>query len=566
MKRTSATALSILLAMLALAGCEKVTKVTHKELPPEVPQLLRQSVESKALPASFKNQKELQKAWTEMGSFYEKRQFQPAWFNGRGIRPQAEELVQAIPAFGNDGLDIRRYQQQRLASLVTQAKAMKSFEDPEAQHRLVELDTELTYTYLSLATHLATGRLQPDKLRVEWYTKPRNVDLDSRLGQALNADNSGEIVKALRALDPPHPDYDRLRKALAQYRAIASKGGWAPVPDGPTMKTGDKGPRVAALRARLAATGDLPPVPAPAGATTPNAGAQPQPAALYDDAVASAVSKFQKRHGLEVTGKADKDTLAELNVPVQDRIRQLQVNLERWRWLPGTFGERYILVNVPEFRLDLVEAGKPVYAMRVVVGKEQSRTPAFSDQMTYIELNPSWNVPDSIAEKEILPKLASNPGYLSSHNMEMVDGRIRQRPGKDNPLGQIKFMFPNEFDIYLHDTPADHLFDRAERDFSHGCIRLEKPIELAGILLKGDPKWTPESIQAAIDSGEPKTITLPKPIAVHILYWTAWADADGTVEFRKDIYNHDAELEQALANEPAVWLHPGLGGQVRAAR
>ncbi|MFL6192639.1 MAG: murein L,D-transpeptidase [Thermoanaerobaculia bacterium] len=563
MKRTPATALSILL-LIAMSGCDRVSMSVHpRELPPEASQLLRQSLESKAVPASLKNQKELQKAWTEMRGVYEKRQFQPAWFNASGIRPQAEELVRAIPAFGANGLDVRRYQAERLSALVQQAKEMKSFDDPESQRRLVEMDTELTYTYLTLATHLATGRLQPDKLRVEWYTKPRNVDLDARLGEALNADNPGEIVKILRSLDPPHPDYDLLRKALAQYRTIAANGGWAPVPDGKTMKTGDKGPRVTALRARLAATGDLP---AEAKVDTGARQAAPQQQPVFDAALASAVSRFQKRHGLEVTGRVDDDTLAELNVPVADRIRQIQVNMERWRWLPATLGDRYILVNVPEFRLDLIEGGKPAYAMRVVVGKDQSRTPAFSDRMTYIELNPSWNIPDSIAEKEIQPKLASDPGYLERHDMEMVDGRIRQRPGKDNPLGQIKFMFPNEFDIYLHDTPADHLFDRAERDFSHGCIRLEKPIELASILLKGDPKWTPESIQAAIDSGEPRTITLPKPIAVHILYWTAWVDGNGTVEFRKDIYGHDAELEQALATEPAVWLHPELGGQTRAAR
>ena len=244
--------------------------------------------------------------------------------------------------------------------------------------------------------------------------------------------------------------------------------------------------------------------------------------------------------------------------------------MERWRWLPASLGDRYILVNVPEFRLDVVEAGKPVYSMRVVVGKDQSRTPAFSDKMTFIELNPTWTLPDSITRNEILPKLASDPGYLERHDMEVVSDspyRLRQRAGKDNPLGQIKFMFPNEFDIYLHDTPADHLFDRAERDFSHGCIRLEKPIELAALLLKDDPKWTQESIQAAIASGEHETITLPRPLPVHILYWTAWVEPDGTVAFRKDIYGHDDQLEQALAKEPPVWLDLNeLRGDVRAAK
>jgi murein L,D-transpeptidase YcbB/YkuD len=543
----------LLVVILSLVGCRK----GNEPLPPEVTGLMRQTVEAKALPAAFKDQKELVRAWGEMRGFYEKRGYQPVWFNSRGVRPQAEELVQAIPPLGVDGLDIRRYQPDRLAALVKEAKAIKSLDDPESQRKLVSLDAELTYTYLSLATHLATGRLQPEKLSVEWYTKPRNVDLDARLGAALNADTPGEIVKVLRAYNPQYPEYERLRKALVDYRAIASHGGWGTVPPGPALKTGDRGPRVAALRTRLANSGDLPAV---------NPG-QPVPD-TFDAALASAVSRFQRRHGLEVTGKVDKDTLEELNVPVQDRITQIQVNMERWRWMPGSLGDRYILVNVPEFKLDVIEAGKPALTMRVVVGKTQSRTPAFSDKMTYIELNPDWNIPADIAKDEILPKLASDPGYLERHDMERVPGtdRLRQRAGKDNPLGQIKFMFPNQFDVYLHDTPADHLFDRAERDFSHGCVRLEKPIELAAHLLKGDPKWTPESIQAAIDSGEHETITLQKPLPVHILYYTAFVDSDGTVEFRKDIYGHDAELERALAAEPPVWISPAPArGSQRAA-
>jgi murein L,D-transpeptidase YcbB/YkuD len=240
--------------------------------------------------------------------------------------------------------------------------------------------------------------------------------------------------------------------------------------------------------------------------------------------------------------------------------------------------------------MDLVEGDRTALTMRVVVGKVQSQTPVFSDQMTYLELNPAWNLPSTITRDEIVPKLASDPGYLSRNNIQVVKGdgdeavdpysvdlaqlgqsgspyRLRQGPGADNPLGKVKFMFPNQFDVYLHDTPADHLFSREERDFSHGCIRLEKPVELADYLLKDDPEWTPQAIQAALATGEQKTVQLKKPLPVHILYWTAWVEKDGTVQFRKDIYGHDAALFEALDKEPPVWLDlSAVRGEKQAAK
>ncbi|HEX5760666.1 MAG TPA: L,D-transpeptidase family protein, partial [Thermoanaerobaculia bacterium] len=301
------------------------------------------------------------------------------------------------------------------------------------------------------------------------------------------------------------------------------------------------------------------------------AAAEPPPPAVYDAAVEQAVRRFQARHGLEATGTVGKDTLAALNVPAAARARQLEVNMERWRWMPASLGERHIFVNVPAYALRLVEGDRTVLAMKVIVGKDQSRTPAFSDQMTYLELNPYWNVPPSIYNEEIAPKVAADSSYLARNDMEYVeDGgsvRVRQRPGPANPLGQIKFMFPNQFNIYLHDTPADHLFDVAERGFSHGCIRIEKPMELAEYLLRDDPKWSRAALQEAIDSGESRSLKLPRPIAVHILYWTAWVEPDGTVQFRDDLYGHDATLDRALAEEPPVDLDlRGLQGSMRAAR
>lgn len=521
--------LRVLPLALALAGVFLLTGCRQKTMPPEVAGIIRSSVETQTLPASIKGQKERARAWEEMRHFYQKRQYQPAWSTIEGPGPHTEELIRAIGVLSADGLNPVHYQGERLASLLQAAKEDKSLELPDAQRRLADLDVELTYIYLTLAANEAIGRVQPETLRIQWDSQPRNVDLDARLETALQGKE--DLAASLRSLAPPSPAYARLRDSLARYRQIQAKGGW------PTVSKDNP----AALQARLAASGD------------------------------PSLEAFQKSHGLEPTGKLDEDTLAELNVPVAERIRQIELNMERWRWLPSSLGDRYIYVNVPEYRMELVDHGKKAIDMAVVVGKQQSQTPVFSDRMTYMELNPEWNVPTNIAENEILPKLASDPGYLASHNMEMVNTggatRIRQLPGPDNPLGQVKFMFPNEYDVYLHDTPADHLFSRAERDFSHGCIRLERPVQLAEYLLKDDPDWRGGRIREAIVSGEQKSVKLPAPIPVHILYFTAWVEDDGTLQFRKDIYGHDARLAAALAKEPLVPLDlPALRGEVRAAK
>jgi murein L,D-transpeptidase YcbB/YkuD len=387
------------------------------------------------------------------------------------------------------------------------------------------------------------------------------VDLDARLEKALA--EKGNLDDALRTLRPPEDGYKPLVDALNRYRQIAAQGGWPALASSEGLKPGSRGQQVGALKNRLRAEGYLPPA--------QQGGAAQTESLEYDQTVSGAVSRFQAMHGLEVTGKVDKDTLEELNVPAAQRVQQIQINLERWRWMPSDFGQRYIRVNIPEFKMALINNGQPELEMRVVVGKaQQNRTPVFSDKMTYLEINPAWNIPSEIAEEEIAPKLAADPGYLASHNMEVVQEgsttRYRQRPGPDNPLGQIKFMFPNEHDIYLHDSPAEHLFAETERDFSHGCIRLEKPMDLAHVLLK-DSEWTPEKLQEALASGETKSITLPHPLPVHLLYFTAWVDKDGTVEFRHDIYGHDAKLAKALSEEPIVELDlDAVRGQQRAAK
>lgn len=285
---------------------------------------------------------------------------------------------------------------------------------------------------------------------------------------------------------------------------------------------------------------------------------------------------FQKKHGLKEDGIVGPDTLDALNVPLKQRIRQIELNMERLRWILSNQEERSIVVNIANFRLDVIEDLKPILSMKVVVGKPFLRTPVFTEKMSYIVINPSWNVPDSIARKEILWKIKKDPQYLAGQNIKVLRGwgsqeeamapetidwskltpnklpyRFRQDPGPLNPLGRIKFMFPNKFNVYLHDTNARGLFSKDMRAFSHGCTRIEKPLELAEYLLKDDPVWTRERLLAAMDKGLEQKIILPHPLNVHFLYLTAWVDQEGILQLRKDIYGRDSLLDEALRRKPS---------------
>jgi L,D-transpeptidase YcbB len=319
------------------------------------------------------------------------------------------------------------------------------------------------------------------------------------------------------------------------------------------LKPGQRSPLVPPLAARLAASGDY-------------RGAIPSGAATYSPELQEAVKVFQRRHGLTDDGAIGPEVVAALNVPLDARIDSIALNMERWRWLPRDLGDRYILVNIPEMRLDVYEGNAVPLSMRVVVGKPDAQTPIFNDEMTYIVFSPYWNVPPSIAEGETLPAIMSDPNFLARNNMEIVDSsgnvvdpgsvdlndpkayRFRQRPGTDNSLGLVKFMFPNQFNVYLHDTPADSLFDRAARSFSHGCVRVEDPVALAQYVLRDQPEWTRERIAEAMHSDEEETVRLKSPIPVYLGYWTARVRPDNTVQFRKDVYDIDGRLAGKLAD------------------
>jgi L,D-transpeptidase YcbB len=466
--------------------------------------------------------------------FYDRRKYAPAWIDDKGLRADAGELAAALADAPADGLDPERYRLDDLRQRLAQVKAAPS----PSPGDLAEIDLRLSDAFLRLAADLRNGAVNPELLYSDCEIDIPETDLAAALESALAA---GRVRQSLAEMAPPHAGYKALKAALAQARALAARGGWPAVPEGPPLKPGDRGERVAALRARLEASGELAPDASPKEARD-----------LFDAPLQAALVKFQESHGLDSDGRLGKGTLAALNVPADQRVRQIEINLDRWRWLPRDLGDRYIMVNIAGFHLDLVENGQPALSMKVVAGKPTTRTPMFSGRMTNVVLNPYWNVPADIARKEVLPRIAREPGYAEKEGLEVKGTEVRQKPGPKNALGKVKFLFPNRFNVYLHDTPAHSLFDRTVRGFSHGCIRVEKPVELAEYLLKDDPAWTPEKIAAVLAKGREAWVTIPSPLPVHLVYWTAWVDDTGTLQLRDDLYGRDKPMLQILGTEEAA--------------
>ena len=458
-------------------------------------------------------------------TFYHAHAYAPAWLRDGRPRPTAAALLAALRESGRHGLDPDAYGATDLARRLG-AVAPRSRLDAS---RLAALDVRLTDAFLQHAAHRLHGRVRPAAVHPGWTLPSRSADLSAVLEDALA---SGDVEAVLGTLDPAHAEYARLRDALARYRRLAEHGGWPALPDGPTLRHGDAGPRVALLRRRLHDTGDLP---------------APVPSDRFDDDLDAAVRTFQRRHGLDADGVAGPKTRRALNETAEARIRQIMRTMERWRWLPSTLGPRYLLVNLAGYSLVVVEGDAPVLSMRVIVGTRKNRTPVFSTRLTEVVLAPYWNVPQSIARGEILPRLADDPGYLArNHIRRLPGGRLRQDPGPANPLGRVKFTIANPYGIGLHDTPARALFGRAERAFSHGCIRLEAPLALARYVLRADAAWTSARLEETIARWTETRVPAPEPLPVHVLYWTAWTDSDGVVHFREDGYGYDARLARLL--------------------
>ena len=494
-----------------------------------------------------------------LARFYERRTFRPAWMDPEGRFAQAQDLVDAIQRCSFQGLQPDVYHLPAIEALRVEIEGGRNAGgsvDPEV---LSDLDLLLTDAFLMYGSHLLSGRVDPETIDPRRVVSSRETDLAELLQAALE---TNQVNAALEALLPKHPGYAGLRQALLEHRGIMEKGGWPSVPGGPTLHPGERGRRVAAMRARLAASGDLD-------------GSEEGDPELFDNCLEGAVRRFQRRHGLAVDGVVGPATLAALNVPLRERVRQIELNMERWRWLADDLGTRYILVNTADFMLEVVEQGKRVLAMRVVAGRKASRTPVFSGRMTDLVLNPYCHVPHKLAVRDMLPRIKKDPAYLDRKGIRVFESwedlapelqpetidwsgitkhnfsfKFRQDSGPSNALGRVKFMFPNKFAVYLHDTPARYMFRRSQRDFSSGCIRVERPIDLAEYVLRGDPNWTREEILARIKDGKSRIVWLPESIPVHVLYWTAWVEGEGILHFRRDVYARDGPLDTALREAP----------------
>jgi murein L,D-transpeptidase YcbB/YkuD len=490
--------------------------------------------------------------------YYRTRGYAPAWLDGRGLTVAGRQLLDLLRSADEHGLCPEDYHLAQIEPLIGLEEDCRRYGMPFDKGYLARLDLLLTDAFLLYAAHLVEGRVDPEEVHEGWRARPRKVDLLRLLEYVLNNDR---LVPVLADLAPPHQGYLRLREELERHRQISALGGWQQIPAGSVLRAGDIDPRLPLLRQRLRGSGDL--------LAHDEVGESGE---LFDKVTAAALARFQLRHGLVGDGVLGAKTLAALNVSVEARIRQIELNLERWRWLPKDLGDRHILVNIADFQLTVMEGELVAMTMPVVVGTAYRKTPVFSARMDHLIFAPYWTVPSTILREDKLPKIKADPGYVQRQHFEIVrgtegnpifldpwaiswkrvtaatfPGQLRQKPGPKNPLGRVKFMFPNAFDVYLHDTPEKHLFGRDARTFSSGCIRIQRPSDLASCLL-AEQGWGRERILAAMTRSEPLRVGLTRPLPVHILYWTAWVDSEGSLQYRDDIYLRDLDLDLALSN------------------
>jgi murein L,D-transpeptidase YcbB/YkuD len=498
----------------------------------------------------------------QVASFYNAGDYSFAWSIAGHPTPQAIAIIEVFKEAHTKGLDPEAYDTSRWPARIAKlAPTMPNSATADLAHfDLAHFDLAMTVCAMRYLSDVRIGRVNPHHARFGVDIGGKSFDLaDFLRTQVVPA---ADLVTILAEVEPPYEGYGRAETALAAYEKLATQGDGPPLPIPPkSVRPGDNYPAVPQLAARLGQLGDLPPGAVIAAGET-----------SYSGEVVAAVKHFQQRHGLDPDGILGKSTIVDLNTPLSHRVQQLQYTLERYRWIPPAFAQPPIIVNLPEFMLRTMRRQPaPFLTMRVVVGKAyRKQTPVFAGNMQYVIFRPYWNVPPSIQQAELVPKLSHDHGYLASHGFEVVDGdevvtdgtvsddvldelregrlSVRQKPGPKNSLGLVKFIFPNAYNVYLHSTPEPELFAHARRDFSHGCIRVQDPLALAVWVLRDDPDWNAEKIAAAMNDDKTIQVILHQPIPVLIIYNTAEVEPDGEVRFFDDIYHYDSALKKVLAH------------------
>lgn len=512
--------------LLAAGSCkvnQKRTQETDIRLQGAINQLHNLPFDSNQLVNFYRTFPELVKYEADVYTVYRQHRFHHIWFDEKGVIEFGHSLYSKVIDLQDEGI----------SSTFPDMEEVEGIFESEKPNTLSNVETELMLTnlYLFYADKVFKG-IDEDTVKAMGWLLPRKqfsytALLDSVVldPQVLNRDDSLLFRQ-----------YYKLREVLQKYREIEKKGGWAPIDLDPKLKAykpGDSAVAIRQIRERLFITGDL---------------KENNRSDRFDEVLSVAIQNYQRRNGKNQEPVILPGLIREMNAPIGDLICKIVVNMERCRWISPDIvkAQELIVVNIPSFKLNMFRDGKTIFESPVVVGAVMTKTVIFSGMMSYIVFSPYWNLPQSIINKDVKPGMARNPNYLAAHNMEWNNGQVRQKPGKNNSLGLVKFIFPNSNDIYLHDTPAKSLFARESRAFSHGCIRVGKPRDLAVTILADDTLWTPKKIDAAMNAGRESSYTLKKKIPVYIGYFTAWVNAQGEINFYEDVYDRDERLKEIL--------------------
>lgn len=508
----------------AVANDSSAASIKDKSIPGNFSTQTKLTFDSSIISAFIDSFPKFEKFRKDIDTFYGNRKYAYAWFDDKGLIEPATNLYNRMQHISGEGIPDKLPYKEAFTTIM-EAESNNNKPSPFAE-------LMLTGQYLVYAKNVWEGLSEEQSLSTDWLL-PRKKTTAAELLDSLTSSTNIFDNKQL------YRQYDLLKTELTKYKNLQKVyPDWSIIPSPKTkLELNDSAAPIQQIRERLYLLSDLP---------------ENNSSMIFDSSLETGIIGFQKRHGLAEDGVVGPQFMSEINYPLEKRIEQIIVNMERARWVPVRLNDKYMVVNIPEFKLHVYDHDNLTFSMNVVVGKDQHKTVIFNGQIKFVVFSPYWNIPNSIVKNEILPALRRNPGYLYQHNMERYRGGFRQKPGPDNSLGLVKFLFPNSHNIYLHDTPAKSLFQENDRAFSHGCIRLAEPKKLAMYLLQNDTAWNDQTITEAMHSGDEKYVTLAKPVPVFIAYFTTWVDRRGMLNFRNDIYKRDERLAQMILENPAI--------------